>query len=168
MVRIGGMGLMLAALLFVAPALAQSSSSSLPDPMASSSAPMAPTVSTASPASDATAGEWQAIIHNQVQAFREHNAATALSFAAQSFKDKYADPEAFYGFIMGSGYSAIAQSRSESFGPFDILQADEVLQDVKFIGADLSLYEAIYQLWREGEGWRVMGVQLVKTPGIGA
>jgi hypothetical protein len=41
------------------------------------------------------------------------------------------------------------------------------LQDVKLLGTDQSVYEAIYQMVKEPEGWRVAGVQLLKTPAIG-
>ena len=43
-----------------------------------------------------------------------------------------------------------------------------VVQVVKFVGRDQSLYEALYQLVDEpGEGWRVQGVILRKEAGIG-
>ena len=35
-------------------------------------------------------------------------------------------------------------------------------------GKTRSLYEAIYQLNKEASGWRVGGVQLIKTAGMGA
>ena len=47
------------------------------------------------------------------------------------------------------------------------MSPEHVLQDVKFVGNDQSLYEAIYQLDKEAEGWRVHDVQLMKTPGVG-
>ncbi len=62
----------------------------------------------------------------------------------------------------------IMESRSHSFGPYELVEPNVVLQNVKFVGNDLALYEAVYQLNKEADGWRVGGVQLIKTPGVAA
>ncbi len=76
-------------------------------------------------------------------------------------------PEQFYAAIINMGYGAIATSRSHSFGEFQMLGGVGVLQQVNLIDADQALYLAIYQLVKEPAGWRVQGVQLVKTTGVG-
>lgn len=111
--------------------------------------------------------EWQAVIAGQIQAFRNHDAPGALSFAAAPFHESLSDPRQFFVAIIASGYSPIMESRSQSFGPYKLVSADSVLQDVKLLGNDQSIYEAIYQLDREAAGWRVHGVQLVKTTAVG-
>ncbi len=111
--------------------------------------------------------EWQAVIAGQIQAFRMHDAPAALSFAAAPFHQSFSDPKAFFVAIIASGYSPIMESQSQSFGPYQLVTPDSVLQDVKLLGNDQSIYEAIYQLSREPEGWRVGGVQLVKTKAVG-
>ena len=111
--------------------------------------------------------EWQAVIAGQIQAFRAHDAPGALKFAGQSFHAAYPDPEAFYSAIIGMGYAPIALSRSQSFGPYKLVSPDMVLQQVELIGNDSSVYEALYQLAKEADGWRVYGVQLTKTSGLG-
>ena len=117
---------------------------------------------------DIMAAEWQAVITGQVEAFRVHDAPAALSFAATSFKQNFPDPAAFEQAIRDWGYGAIMDSRTHSFGPYQQVNEGIVLQAVRFTGPDQVLYEAIYQLNKEPEGWRVGGVQLMKTAGMGA
>ena len=117
---------------------------------------------------DIMAAEWQAVITGQVEAFRVHDAPAALSFAATSFKQSFPDPAAFEQAIRDWGYEAIMDSRTHSFGPYQQVNESVVLQAVRFTGPDQVLYEAIYQLNKEPEGWRVGGVQLMKTAGMGA
>ena len=117
------------------------------------------------PAPSAT--EWQAVIAGQIQAFRNHDAPGAYSFAGDEFHKAYADPKDFFIAIIQSGYTPIMESTSQTFGEFQLLGTDKVLQEVKLTGTDHSTFEAVYQLSKDAEGWRVHGVQLTKTPGLG-
>lgn len=117
---------------------------------------------------DPLAAEWQAVITGQVEAFRTHDGTAALSFAGSFFQQTFADPEIFLQQIEAWGYGAIMESRSHSFGPFQQVNPDVVLQAVRFTGPDSILYEAVYQLNREASGWRIGGVRLLKTAGMGA
>ena len=141
MTKLSWFGVLLSLLLFAAPAAAQDTA----------------------PAE----AEWQAVITGQIQAFRDKDAPAALSFAGAEFKKNFTDPAQFFIAIMGSGYTPIMDSRSHTFGQFKLVTPEQVVQDVKFIGNDQSLYEAIYQLDKEADGWRVHGVQLMKQPGVG-
>jgi hypothetical protein len=111
--------------------------------------------------------EWQAVIAGQIQAFRNHDAPGAMMFAGEAFHQAFTDPKDFFRVIINSGYAPIMESRSQSFGPYQMIAPDEVAQEVKLLGNDQSVYEAIYLLSKESEGWRVHGVQLMKTPGMG-
>jgi hypothetical protein len=114
-----------------------------------------------------SAREWQMVISAQIEAFREHDAPTALSYASEAFHKQFADPDAFFAAIISSGYSPIMESLSESFGAFELQGETEVLQEVRLTGTDQTVYEAIYELTHEAAGWRVHGVQLIKTKAIG-
>lgn len=114
-----------------------------------------------------SAREWQTVISAQIEAFRKHDAPTALNYASEEFHKQFADPNAFFSAIIASGYSPIMDSLSESFGAFELQGENEVLQEVRLTGTDQSVYEAIYELTHEAAGWRVHGVQLVKTKAIG-
>lgn len=110
---------------------------------------------------------WQAVITGQIMAFRNHDAPAALHFAGAGFQQRFDDPSAFVLAILASGYAPIVESRSHSFGSYRMLTPDQVLQEVRFVDSKQGLYQAIYQVMRETAGWRIQGVQLVKTPGIG-
>ena len=112
---------------------------------------------------------WQATITGQIEAFRAEDGAAALSFAGQVFRTQFeGQPEAFYVAIIASGYEAIVDSRSHSFGEFNKVDELTVMQVVNFVGPDQGLYSALYQLADEpGEGWRVQGVALRREAGVG-
>lgn len=110
---------------------------------------------------------WQDAITSQIEAFRHKDAKNALKWAGAGFQAAFPTPEAFFVAIIGSGYAPIMESRSHSFGTFEKLSDKAVVQEVKFVGTDQSLYEAFYQLAEEPEGWRVQGVQLIKQNAIG-
>jgi hypothetical protein len=111
--------------------------------------------------------EWQNVITAQIEAFRMHDSPGALNFAAQSFKEAFPDPSLFYDSIYNAGYGPILESRSHSFGEFQLAGDEGVLQIVKIVGPDQQLYNALYQLGKEPDGWRVQGVQLSAQEGIG-
>ena len=165
---------MVLACVMVAPALGQDASSSLA-PGASSMSSSVPDVSSSAPApsaeipapDQAMVDAWQGVVAAQILAFRTHDAPGALKYASAPFHAQFTDPEAFYAAIIGSGYGPIVASKAESFGPYQMVADGMVLQDVKLTGTDQSVYEAIYQLTNEADGWRVAGVQMVKTPAIG-
>lgn len=109
---------------------------------------------------------WQGTITGQIEAFRAHDAAGAFQFAAAPFQTAFPNAEAFFATIIGSGYAPIMESTAHSFGEFTQLDEQHVAQEVKLTARDLSLFEAIYVLTKEENGWRVSGVQLVKTPAM--
>ncbi|MET3924709.1 DUF4864 domain-containing protein [Devosia sp. 2618] len=112
---------------------------------------------------------WHATVTGQIEAFRAKDGAAALALAGEGFRTRFeGQPEAFYAVIAASGYAAIVESRSHSFGEFSKAGDTAVVQVVKFVGANQSLYEALYELADEpGQGWRVQGVMLRREPGIG-
>ena len=109
---------------------------------------------------------WQSVIAAQIQAFRDHDAPSALMFASEEFHKTFSDPREFFLAIINSGYEPIMDSRSQTFGPYQMVSPNLVLQEVKLTGKDQVIYEAIFQLSKEATGWRVHGVQLMKTPDI--
>jgi len=116
---------------------------------------------------DADPSAWQAAVSGQIEAFRLENAEAAYYFASAPFHTTFPSADAFYAAIVGSGYAPIGESRTHSFGSYTVQADATVLQQVNLVGTDQSLYGAVYQLTEEPEGWRVLGVQLLKQPGIG-
>jgi hypothetical protein len=109
---------------------------------------------------------WQDVISSQIQAFRDHDAPAAFSYAGAGFQVTFPSAEVFFEAIVTSGYAPIMESTSHSFGRYQLLSARAVVQEVKFVGKDQELYGAVYQMSEEEDGWRVQGVQLFKQPGI--
>ena len=109
---------------------------------------------------------WQSVITAQIQAFRDHDAPAAFSYAGQGFQIAFDNAEIFFEAIINSGYAPIMESVSHSFGAFQMLGESGVIQEVRFVGKDQELYGAMYQLTEEDEGWRVQGVQLFRQPGV--
>lgn len=113
------------------------------------------------------AAEWQGVIHNQLQAFRDLDASGAFSYSASSFHTAFKSPEDFFVTIANAGYAPLMDTQSETFGSYDLVNPDVVFQDVKFSGKDNQYYEAVYGLTREAGGWRVEAVVVTKMPGVG-
>lgn len=110
---------------------------------------------------------WQSVITGQIEAFRRGDAETALGFAGTAFRLRYRDPLQFYAAVQMSGYGPIVDSRSHSFGDYQYVDGRSVVQVVKLQGPNHGLYQALYQLAVEPDGWRVQGVVLRKQAGIG-
>lgn len=111
---------------------------------------------------------WRAVVTGQIEAFRSGDAEAALEFAGATFKSTYSDADRFLADVERSGYGPIIESRSHSFGVFREVGETGIVQVVNLVGPDQRLYEAVYQLREEpGEGWRVQGVVLRQSEGIG-
>lgn len=124
------------------------------------------------PMSQASADEaqtpaWQQVISSQIEAFRDKDAVAAFSYAVAKFQADFPSAQAFFDAIVGEGYAPIMESRSHSFGAFQMVGDSSVLQEVTLMGTDQGLYQAIYQLDDEPNGWRVEGVVLQKAQGVG-
>jgi hypothetical protein len=109
---------------------------------------------------------WQTVITHQIEAFRQGDALVALSFAAIPFHKQFdARPMAFMATIYNSGYGPIFLSRSHSFGQWQKLGDGSAMQVVRFVGPKQEVFDAIYQMIEEAEGWRVAGVMLSAPKG---
>ncbi|RYE86915.1 MAG: DUF4864 domain-containing protein [Hyphomicrobiales bacterium] len=115
----------------------------------------------------ATELAWQKVITQQIQAFRDRDAKVALSFAGAAFQTRFSSPEEFFAVIMGSGYAPIMESQSHSFGLFQKIDDRTVAQLVRLVGVDQKLFEAVYVMGEEMVGWRVQGVRLAYSGGVG-
>lgn len=129
-------------------------------------APALPEAPVAGSMAEAPEVAWQSVITSQIQAFRDHDAPVAFSYAGDGFQHTFPTPQLFFDTIIGSGYAPIMESRSHSFGQFQMVGGKAVIQEVNFVGRNQEMYGALYQLALEEKGWRVQGVQLVKQAGV--
>ena len=109
---------------------------------------------------------WQGAITGQLEAFRSGNAAAAFGFAAQEFHLSFPTAQLFYDTLLGSTYKPLLQSLSHSFGEYSQTEAARVLQKVRAVGPDQTIYEAVYRMRLEPEGWRVEGVSFLSKAGV--
>jgi hypothetical protein len=114
----------------------------------------------------ATAAPWQEVITSQIQAFRNHDAPAAFSYAGIGFQASFPNAETFFVAIIQSGYAPIMESLSHKFAEFERVGESAVVQRVKFVGNDQQLYDAVFQLSEEPGGWRVQGVLLMEPNGV--
>ncbi|GLQ52813.1 DUF4864 domain-containing protein [Devosia nitrariae] len=112
------------------------------------------------------AAPWQAAISSQIEAFRAQDGAGALAVASAGFRAQFSDPQLFYEAILAAGYGPIMDSRSHTFGEFERVGADSAVQIVLVVGPDQGLYEALYEMRQETDGWRVFGVALRREEGV--
>lgn len=112
------------------------------------------------------ASEWQSAITGQIEAFRQHDATGAFSYAGAVFRVSFPDAATFYEVIRASGYEPLMKSRTHTFGEFVRIDDKTVAQFVHIIGSDNLLYEALFRMGEEADGWRVEGVALAKKPGV--
>jgi putative salt-induced outer membrane protein YdiY len=110
--------------------------------------------------------DWQGVIDLQVQAFRDGNADAALADAATFFRSIYPDSRTFFLASVLSEYGPISASQSDSFGNYQMLAPDSVLQRVSFTAKDQTLTDTIFHMGREEDGWRVEAVEIVGRDGI--
>lgn len=110
--------------------------------------------------------EWQKVITSQIQAFRDQDAPRAFSYAGIGFQATFPNAETYFVAIIQSGYAPIMDSLSHRFGEFRMLGDMGVVQQVKFVGNNQQLYDAVYQLTQETGGWRVQGVYLMAPNGV--
>lgn len=127
-------------------------------------AALAPPVRAQHAAVDAAA--WQEVITSQIQAFRDKDAPTAFRYAGIGFQATFPNAETFFVAIIQSGYGPIMDSLTHSFGEYKLIGEMGVVQQVKFIGNDQQLYDAVYQLTQESGDWRVQGVHLMRPNGV--
>lgn len=114
-----------------------------------------------------TDAPWQAVISSQIEAFRTKDSAGALAVASAGFRAQFNDPQLFYEAILAAGYGPIMDSRSHTFAEFQRVGADAAVQIVLIVGPDQGLYQALYEMRHEDDGWRVFGVALWREEGVG-
>lgn len=120
----------------------------------------------ADPLSKAQAS-WEAVITSQIDALRTGDASTALKLSTRAFQVSYsAEPQLFIDAIVSAGYAPILESRSHGFAEFVQLRPHEAVQLVRVVGRDYLVYEVVYDLVEEADGWRVRNVALVGQNGL--
>jgi hypothetical protein len=109
---------------------------------------------------------WKAAITGQIEAFRSDDGEKALLYAGEAFRQEFTDPDEFVAAIAQMGYEPLVHSRSHSFGAFEQFDETHAMQIVNIVGPDQLVYEALYQMMMEPEGWRVEAVTMRQAEGL--
>jgi len=122
----------------------------------------APQRATAEPGDDA-ASAIEAVIADQIAAFRQNALDRAFAHAAPSIQQKFRTPDVF-GQMVEAGYPMIW--RPARYEIMDLEQHPRgFVQSVMYQDAGGTLYEADYLMEQIDGTWRIAGVSLRKMPG---
>lgn len=110
----------------------------------------------------ASKAEIQRVIEAQIDAFKKDDGETAFGFATDSIRALFGTPERFLNMVRTS-YGQIYRPRSVEFRRLLIVRG-EPIQEVFFVGLDLTTMLALYRMERQADGsWRINGVLVADT-----
>jgi hypothetical protein len=109
--------------------------------------------------SEADQAATQAIIQDQIEAFKAGEHDRAYSHAAPGIKSMFPTVEAFIGMVQG-GYMALYRPAEYRFGRNTEIQG-EVYQELIVTDETGKVWQAVYTLRKQEDGsWKVTGVKL--------
>ena len=103
-------------------------------------------------------------IMKQLEAFRRDDYDIAYIFASAEVRRMF-DREAFERMVKG-GYPEIARSTFALVSRTEVAPDGHVYINVKIRGANGNSIEALYDMVRENDGWRINGVVTKPDPGL--
>jgi hypothetical protein len=108
----------------------------------------------------------QAVIVAQLQAFQANDLSAAFAHASPDIQSKFGTPETF-GRMVATGYPMIW--RPESYEMLDFRHASMgPIQTVSFQDAQGRFFEAAYGMRQVDGVWRINGVYLQRSAGVGS
>jgi uncharacterized protein DUF4864 len=118
--------------------------------------------------SSADRAQFQAIISDQIQAFRADDGARAYGFAAPTIHQIFPTVDVFMEMVK-RGYKPVYRPQQFSFGEAGTDPLGRPVQHVTIVGPDGLTYEALYTMERQADGtWRILGCTLLQRPGVNA
>lgn len=115
-------------------------------------------------ASDADRSAIRGIIQDQIEAFRQDDAARAFSYATPALQSMFGSQERFMAMVK-DGYKPVYRPRSFAIGEFKDTP-DGTSLAVRIQDLDGVDWVAVYTLEQQADGaWRISGCYLTKEPG---
>ena len=103
----------------------------------------------------------QSVIQQQMAAFNKEDYATAITFAAESIRERFTKER--FETMVRSGYPQIAKSHLVSFGEITLSKDNQAaLATVHVTGKDRVTVIAQYQMLLEGTAWKIGGVTILE------
>ena len=112
--------------------------------------------------------QFQAIIGDQIEAFRADDGEKAYGFAAPTIHQIFPTVDVFMSMVR-QGYKPVYRPQKFSFGETGTDPLGRPVQHVTIVGPDGLTYEAVYTFERQADGtWRILGCVLLQRPGVNA
>jgi hypothetical protein len=112
--------------------------------------------------------EIRAVIHRQLDAFRNDDATSAFELAAPSVQQTFRTPERFMR-VVRMAYWAMVRPMKVSFLEMMVLETQAVVQQLQVIDRSGTVWLAYYAMERQQDGsWRASGCHLVQPRTVSA
>ena len=108
----------------------------------------------------------QAVINQQLNAFRAGDATTAESFASPGIREKFPDPSAFMGMVR-QAYGALVAPKSTHFGNLSQTPLG-LVQKLTVVDAQGTVWTAAYTMTLVDGQWRISGCYMLKSDAVDA
>jgi len=109
----------------------------------------------------------QDVIKRQLGAFARDDAGAAFAIASPMIQRMFGNPANFLAMVK-SGYPRLYRHRWAEFGELAVMTG-ELVQSVKFTGADGHQALALYAMIKDGTGaWRINGCRLLQKEELAA
>ena len=103
-----------------------------------------------------------AVIESQIAAFRRDDGDAAFAHAAPGIRAQFGSPDRFMQMVRSS-YTSVYRPRSVEFRRLLVVRGEPV-QEVFFVGLDLSTLLALYRMEQQPDGsWLINGVLVADT-----
>ncbi len=108
----------------------------------------------------------QTVIDNQIDAFLSDDFATAFTYASPNIKRVFGNPERF-GQMVRQGYPMVWRPQNVEYLSLNQINGRHV-QTVMITDNTGTIHLLEYDMIDTPEGWLINGVQILRTPQIGA
>lgn len=110
--------------------------------------------------------EIEAVIGNQIEAFKADDFVTAFTFASPTIRQVFRTPETF-GQMVRQGYPMVWRPSELRF--LDLREvAGTLWQRVQITDAEGRVHLLDYQMVETEIGWKINAVQILQAPGVAA
>lgn len=107
------------------------------------------------------------VITQQLQAFQRDDASGAFTFAAPSIQQQFGDAENFLAMVE-RGYPPVYRPKDTRFGALHS-EDGTLIQDVEITATDGTTWRALYAMEQQPDGsWKIAGCQLVPIENVAA
>lgn len=108
----------------------------------------------------------QSVIQSQITAFEQDDFATAFTYASPSIRQMFGTSDRF-GAMVRSGYPMVWRPAQLDFFPLKS-EGNRTFQDVMITDQAGAVHVLRYEMVETSDGWQINGVQVLRSPQVGA